>query len=164
MGVITIGDLLLDVIVRIDELIAPDADTYGTIEISAGGQAANVGAWVAELGGSARLACAHTDDPSGRLLADELRRRGGDLVGPTGRGRAGAVVSLTRASGEWSMLTDRGTATTLESSQFEDAWLEGFEWLYGSGYALAAGPVRFTRRPPLAMPGCGRRSTSPRPP
>ena len=50
----TLGDLLLDVIVRLDGPIAEDTDTYGRTRVGPGGQAANVAAWTAALGGRAK--------------------------------------------------------------------------------------------------------------
>jgi len=38
----TLGDLLLDVVVRLDGPIAEDTDTYGRTRVGPGGQAANV--------------------------------------------------------------------------------------------------------------------------
>jgi sugar/nucleoside kinase (ribokinase family) len=40
-----VGDILLDVVVRLDGLIQPDTDIYGHAVVGAGGQAANVAAW-----------------------------------------------------------------------------------------------------------------------
>ena len=40
----TLGDLLLDVVVRLDGPIAEDTDTYGRSRVAPGGQAANVAA------------------------------------------------------------------------------------------------------------------------
>ncbi len=49
--VCVLGDLVLDVIVRLRQPLAPGADAASEITLSAGGQAANVAAWVAALGG-----------------------------------------------------------------------------------------------------------------
>ena len=54
MRVVSLGDLALDVVVRIDGAIARGADTPADVSLSAGGQGANVAAWVAVLGGEAR--------------------------------------------------------------------------------------------------------------
>jgi len=144
VNVSTIGDLLVDVIVRIDGPIAPDTDTFGEIEIRAGGQAANVAAWVAELEHRARLIAARCADAPGALVEGELRQRGVELVGPQIDGRTGTVVSLARSDGTRSMLTDRGAASAFDSDALDPLWLEGFDWLHVSGYALARDPLRTT--------------------
>ena len=67
MLVVTLGDLLLDVIVRTDELV-PGDDRVAQTHVGAGGQAANVAAWVAALGGSARFVGKRGDDAAGSLF------------------------------------------------------------------------------------------------
>ena len=69
MHVCTVGDLLLDVVARLDGTLVTGADTPARTVVSAGGQAANVAAWVAALGSQARLVAKRADDESG------LRRR-----------------------------------------------------------------------------------------
>ena len=54
MRVTTLGDLLLDVVVRLDEPLAMGSDRTAVTRVGAGGQAANVAAWAAELGAEAR--------------------------------------------------------------------------------------------------------------
>jgi ribokinase len=80
--VCSVGDLLLDVIVRLDGPIAADTDTYGRTRVGAGGQAANVAAWVSALGGRGRFVGKRARDPAGLVVAEELRRRGVELAGP----------------------------------------------------------------------------------
>ncbi|HXV57258.1 MAG TPA: carbohydrate kinase family protein [Gaiellaceae bacterium] len=138
----TLGDLLLDVIVRLDGPIAPDTDTYGTTRVGAGGQAANVAAWTAALGGRARFVGKRADDPVGRLLADELASRGVELAGPVVESGTGTVVSVATPDGARTMLSDRGVSTELAPEELEPAWLEGCEWLHVPGYSLARSPLR----------------------
>lgn len=144
MNVCTIGDLLVDVIVHAESPIALDTDTFSEIEITAGGQAANVAAWVATLGHRARLICARFTDPPGSMLEAELQRRGIDAVGPHGEGRTGTVVSLAGDEGIRTMLTDRGDAPSFEESSLEAGWFDALDWLHVSGYSLAAEPLRAT--------------------
>ena len=54
MLVVTLGDLLLDVIVRLGEPLASGADALAPTQTAAGGQAANVAAWAVALGAEAR--------------------------------------------------------------------------------------------------------------
>ena len=50
MLVVTLGDALLDVIVRLGEPLSAGADALAITETAAGGQAANVAAWSVALG------------------------------------------------------------------------------------------------------------------
>jgi sugar/nucleoside kinase (ribokinase family) len=138
----TLGDLLLDVIVRLDGPIAQDTDTYGRTRVGAGGQAANVAAWVVELGGRARFVGKRARDPAGRILAEELRGRGVELAGPEVEAGTGSVVSIATPDGARTMLSDRGVSTELAPDELDPAWLDGCEWLHVPGYSLVRSPLR----------------------
>jgi ribokinase len=137
----TVGDLLLDVIVRLDEQIAPDTDAYGRTRVGAGGQAANVAAWVAALGGRARFVGKRARDGAGRLVAEELEGLGVELVGPEVESGTGTVVSIATPDGQRSMLSDRGVAPQLRAEELQMAWFRGISWLHLPGYSLVRKPV-----------------------
>ena len=138
----TLGDLLLDVVVRLDGPIAEDTDTYGRTRVGPGGQAANVAAWTAALGGRARFIGKRAEDAAGIMLADELRRRGVELAGPVEEAGTGTVVSVATPDGKRTMLTDRGIAPGFAPDELDASWLEGCEWLHIAGYSLARPPIR----------------------
>jgi ribokinase len=140
----TLGDLLLDVIVRVDGPIAQDTDTYGRTRVGAGGQAANVAAWAVALGGRARFLGKRARDPVGRLVGEELRRHGVELAGPEEEAGTGTVVSLASADGSRTMLTDRGVAPDFRPEELDAAWLADVDWLHLPGYSLVAAPIRET--------------------
>jgi len=139
MLIVTLGDLLLDVIVRLDESLAAGADANARTRTTAGGQAANVAAWVAELGAEARCVARRGDDPAGVWLGAALKALKVDVVGPVD-GRTGVVVSLVGPDGERTMASDRGSATLLEPADLDDAWF-ACDCLHISGYALLAAPI-----------------------
>lgn len=138
----TLGDLLLDVVVRLDGPIAEDTDTYGRTRVGPGGQAANVAAWVAALGGRARFLGKRAGDPAGRMLADELARRGVEVAGPEVDAGTGTVVSIASADGKRTMLTDRGVSPDFRPDELEQDWLAGCEWLHLPAYSLVVAPIR----------------------
>ena len=140
----TLGDLLLDVIVRLDGPIAEDTDTYGRTRVGAGGQAANVAAWVVALGGQARFVGKRARDPAGRVLATELAARGVDVAGPEEERGTGTVVSLATPDGARTMLSDRGVATEFRADELDATWLQDCEWLHVPGYSLVRSPLRET--------------------
>lgn len=139
-----LGDLLLDVIVRLESPIAEDTDTYGRTRVGAGGQAANVAAWAAALGGRARFLGKRARDPAGRLAAEELERRGVDLAGPVVETGTGTVVSLATPDGKRTMLSDRGVARDFRPDELEPSWLEGCERLHLPAYSLLVSPIHET--------------------
>jgi ribokinase len=137
--VVTLGDALLDVIVRLDEPLAAGADALARTQLTPGGQAANVAAWVAALGGEARCVVKRGEDAAGQLVAAHLSERGVELVGPV-TGRNGVVVSLVGTDGERTMASDRGVATDLSAEELEAKWFDA-KALHISGYALLASPI-----------------------
>ena len=85
----TLGDLLLDVIVRLEQPLAPGADATARTTLSPGGQAANVAAWVAALGGSARVVAKRGDDDGGRLALAPSRSAASASSAPSCRQATG---------------------------------------------------------------------------
>lgn len=141
MRVICLGDLLLDVIVRLRQPLARSADTDSHIVLRTGGQAANVAAWVAELGAQARFLGKRANDDAGRLAAAGLTRLGVELAGPVEREGSGVIVSLVAVDGDRSMCSDRGVAPELQPEEIDVAWLAGCDHLHVSGYAIVREPV-----------------------
>lgn len=137
----TLGDALLDVVVQLDAPIAPDTDTYGRTRVGAGGQAANVAAWVVELGGTGRFVGRQADDAAGRVVAEELRSRRVELYGPVAESGTGTVVSVATPDGRRTMLSDRGVSPTLEADDLRAGWFDGCDCLHVSGYSLAREPI-----------------------
>jgi sugar/nucleoside kinase (ribokinase family) len=140
MRLATIGDVMLDVVVRLEQPLAPGDDVRAQTRTGAGGQAANVAAWAASLGAEARCIAKRGDDAAGELVVGELGLHGVEVVGPIGVGSTGVVVSVVDADGERSMASDRGVAPTLEPEEIDNAWCD-CDVLHVSGYALLREPV-----------------------
>jgi sugar/nucleoside kinase (ribokinase family) len=134
----TFGDLLLDVIVRLEQPLVPGDDQIAVTRTGAGGQAANVAAWARSLGADARYVGRRGDDAAGEIVARELGAHGVELAGPVG-GRTGVVVSLASA-GDRTMASDRGAAVELTARELEPAWFD-CDVLHVSGYALLRDPL-----------------------
>ena len=146
MLVCTIGDLLLDVVARLDRPLVIGADTPARTVVSAGGQAANVAAWVAALGAPARLIAKRADDEGGRLAAASLQRLGIEICGPVVVGETGVVVSVVTRDGERSMASDRGVSADLQPDELDPQWFTGCDHLHVSGYCLSGEPGRSATR------------------
>ena len=151
MRICALGDLLLDVIVRLEEPLEPGADARAETRLVAGGQAANVAAWAVELGAQGRFVGKRGDDEAGRLAAAELARRGVELMGPVAAARNGVVVSLVEPSGDRTMASDRGVAPTLRPDELEPAWFAGCDWLHLTGYSLLVSPIAETAEAAAAL-------------
>ena len=145
MLICSLGDLTLDVVVRLAGPIAIGGDTDAEIVLAPGGQAANVAAWAASLGASSRFIGRTGDDDVGSIARTRLCEHGVDVVGPVGGGN-GLICSLVSPDGSRSMAADRGTAVELRPGEIDSAWLEGCDHLFVSGYALMREPVRSAAR------------------
>ncbi|HET8556599.1 MAG TPA: PfkB family carbohydrate kinase, partial [Gaiellaceae bacterium] len=141
MRIATFGDVLLDVVVLLAEPLAPGGDVRASNRAGAGGQAANVAAWAAELGAEARCVGKRGDDPAGELVARELAGLGVELVGPVA-GATGVVVSIV-GDGDRSLASDPGVAPTFAPEELEAGWVE-CDVLHLSGYALLREPIAAT--------------------
>jgi ribokinase len=139
--VATLGDLLLDVVVKLNRPLADGDDTHGETRAGAGGQAANVAGWAAALGAEARFVGKRGADAAGELVEADLLRRGVDVFGPPPVGRNGVVVSLVDLDGSRTMVSDRGVAPELEPDEVQPEWFDRADWLHVSGYSLMREPI-----------------------
>jgi len=142
LRIATLGDVLLDVVVLLAEPLAPGGDVRASSTAGAGGQAANVAAWAAELGADARCIAKRGDDPAGELVARELTGRGVELLGPVGEGATGVVVSIVDA-GDRALASDPGVAPSFAPEELDAAWV-ACDVLHLSGYALLREPIAAT--------------------
>lgn len=132
-SVAAIGDIVLDVLVEAPHGLRADDDTPARIRLAPGGQAANVAAWVAALGGAATLVGPHPGDGSLAAVESALRERGVRLSGvPVSA--AGTVVALL----------EPGSRTLASDPGPDDWWPQvgsvplpaGLDWLHVSSYPL----------------------------
>jgi sugar/nucleoside kinase (ribokinase family) len=138
----TLGDVLLDVVAATRGPVSHGADTPTATAVGAGGQAANVAAWVVALGGRARVVAKRARDLAGRMITEDLARRGVEVAGPLVDGATGVVVSVSEGGGERTMLTDRGVCPLLAAAELDDAWFAGCDRLHLPLYSLVDAPIR----------------------
>jgi sugar/nucleoside kinase (ribokinase family) len=138
--IVTLGDLLLDVIVRLEQPLAPGADANAVTRLGAGGQAANVAAGVGELGGEARFVGKRAADEAGETAARALQRYGVEVRGPVVEGRTGTIVSLVDVAGDRTMASDRGVSPELRPDELDLDWF-GDEDLHLPAYSLVRDPI-----------------------
>lgn len=133
MQVATVGDVVLDVIVDVPGGLNLDDDAEASILLSAGGQAANVAAWVVELGASAAVIGPQAPSDAAQLITNRLASKGIQHIGiPVARG--GVVVSLV-TEGQRTLASDAGDQTWLETAA-PDLLPTPLDWLHLSGYPL----------------------------
>ena len=133
------GDVMIDVLVSTQGPLTADDDTPAVITLSAGGQAANVAAWVRDLGGGARLYGPRTRDAVGQVIDGQLMGRGIHLYADPHDAHCGAVVSLV-AAGTRTLASDPGDLAWIDARLADPSWLAGADWLHLSGYLLLRAP------------------------
>ncbi|CAN2192581.1 RbsK Sugar kinases, ribokinase family [Candidatus Nanopelagicaceae bacterium] len=138
INVLCIGDVMLDVIARINvspQKINFGSDTASQISTSSGGAAGNVAAWLTRTDARSTIVSHVGDDPAGAAIVAEFDALGvshGDLVIPGET--SGVVVVLVDSSGERTMFPDKGANSRLTVTDLPD--LGTFQAVYISGYAL----------------------------
>jgi sugar/nucleoside kinase (ribokinase family) len=142
--VLTVGDLVEDVVVHVRAATPRwGTDTPATILRRRGGSAANVAAAVAALGGRARFVGRVGDDAAGRALVSELTSVGVDCR-VQHAGRTGTIVVVVDATGERTMLPDRGAS--VELSDVDPSTLDGVDAVHVPLYSLAGEPLATSAR------------------
>jgi sugar/nucleoside kinase (ribokinase family) len=143
LGVLaTLGDLIEDVVVFVDDPVNVASDTAARIERRRGGSAANVSVAVARLGRASRFIGQVGDDPIGAALVADLSAVGVDTSFVRRGGRTGTIAVLVDPTGERTMLTDRGACTDLDRP--EPRWLDAVTSLHVPLYSLVGEPLAST--------------------
>ena len=142
--VVVVGDLLYDLLARVEGYVAFGTDTFTKIHAAAGGSGANAAAWLASLGVETHFVGRVGDDVLGEALTGELRRSGvtphlaRDPSLPTGK-----VFVLVDGAGERTMITDRGAGEALGPEDLPENLFRGGH-LHLSGYTFSGGSRRET--------------------
>ncbi|WP_117208792.1 carbohydrate kinase family protein [Allorhizocola rhizosphaerae] len=148
--IVTVGDLVTDVLAVLRAPLAPGSDTPATMHVSGGGQAANTAAWLAWLGQPVTFVGAVGDDQAGRDRLAELHAAGvGTQVSVRPGASTGSIVVLTY-QGERTMISDRGANLLLAPSDVDAALEMGATHLHLSGYTLLDQASRPAGRAALA--------------
>jgi sugar/nucleoside kinase (ribokinase family) len=136
---VTVGDLVEDVVVWSGVPARYATDNPSVIHRTRGGSAANVAAFAATFAGvPARFIGCVGNDPVADMLSAELAGHGVD-VRVQRRGRTGTIVVLVDGDGERTMYPDRGAAAELTDVPAE--WLDAAACLHVPSYCFAAEPA-----------------------
>ncbi|MGD0186505.1 MAG: sugar kinase [Roseiarcus sp.] len=135
---LVVGDVMIDLIVRLEGPIAVGSDRRAKIAERPGGSAANQAVWLAHFGVAVdfvgRVGAADIERESARF-----RRAGVDahLAGDATR-ETGRLIALVDPSGERSFLTDRAANEALQASDIPDGLIESAALIHLSGYSFFA--------------------------
>lgn len=137
-----LGDLVEDVVVRLDGPVNVASDTPAHISRRRGGSAANVVVAAARLGHPTRFLGQVGSDAIGSALLAEMTSDGVDVSMVRRAGSTGTIVALVDPTAERSMLTDRRACFDLHDP--DPSWLDGVGILHVPLYSLAGGAVAAT--------------------
>lgn len=132
----TFGDLVLDVILRVEGGLERDTDAPGEVRPAPGGSAANLAVWSARAGSAVRFACRVGDDLLGRALIDDMRAEGVeplvavDSVYPT------PVLVLMAEGTMRHMVVPDGAQFQLDAPDIPDEAVATSGWVHVTGYSL----------------------------
>ena len=134
-AILCIGDIMLDVVTRINQDINVGSDTKAQISTHGGGAAANVATWLGHLGADVYLVARVGEDAAGATVLAELDKykvkHGNQIIKG---GRTGVVVVLVDKNGERTMFPDSGANSGIGLSDLPN--LDTFSTAYISAYAL----------------------------
>ncbi len=135
--VVVVGDLVTDVLVRTNGVIAAGSDTRADVVLRGGGAGANTACWLAERGVDAALVARVGGDEAGRARTLELLGHGVEAAVKVDHDAVtGTVVVLVDALGERTMLSDRGANLRLSPSDLDPRLFQRGAHLHLSGYVL----------------------------
>jgi ribokinase len=140
---LTLGDLLLDVLVEGD--FRREYDSAGTVQLYPGGSAANFAAGAQVLGARVRFVGCVGDDAAGRLLIHDMQDRGIAAEIRVAPGAAtGNVLVLRNLEGPGTsrMWSNPGASLTLAPADFDPVWFAGLDGFHLTSYSLLRPPPR----------------------
>jgi len=144
---LTLGDLVMDVVARVDGALDPDTDTPAEVRSAPGGSAANFAAWTVRLGGAARFVGRVGADLLGRALLSDLVAEGVQCHVSLDATRPTAVLVLFAEGSRRHMLVPDGANHYLDLPDLPEAAVRSAGWLHLTGYAYFwDGPARVAQR------------------
>lgn len=140
--ILVVGDVVDDVVVRPLSDVTRASDTDAEIRRTDGGSAANVAAWLGQLGADVRFV--------GRAGVDGAKRHAASLAAYGVDARISAdpdlptatLVALLDPTAERTMYVDRAANATLSAADVGDDVLDGVGWVHVTGYSLFDDVVR----------------------
>ncbi|HKP52014.1 MAG TPA: carbohydrate kinase family protein [Chloroflexia bacterium] len=137
MNILSMGDLLLDVVVRYDPL-AGEADTGpDAVWIGPGGSAANFAVHAARLGAKVRFISRVGRDWPGEMLVRSLQDEGiTTSVRLMDEASTGRVLVMVDPEGHRRMWSYPGASSTLQADDLETEWFRDLDAFHLTGYSL----------------------------
>jgi ribokinase len=151
-SIVVLGDVMVDVVCRLDGPIALGSDAPARIEIGYGGSAANVAAWLAAAGARPVLVGRIGADERGRAAEAELRAAGVETrLAVDADLSTGTCVVLVGPDGERSMVPDPGANDRLGKGDVPESLFAAGGHLHLTGYSLVREGSRAAARAAIEL-------------
>jgi sugar/nucleoside kinase (ribokinase family) len=142
--VVVVGDLLYDLLARLEGGVALGTDAFARIRAAGGGSGANAASWLAASGVEAHFVGRVGDDVFGEFLESELHGAGVNAHLARDPSLAtGKVFVLVDGARERTMITDRGAVEGLSPEDIPASLFDGGH-LHLVGYTFSGGSRRET--------------------
>jgi ribokinase len=136
-GIVVVGDVMVDVVVKLSGPLAQASDAPAEIRFRGGGSAANTAAWLAEAGAEVTLVSCVGDDELGRSAVEALRVAGVQTrVAVDPERPTGTCLVLIEPGGERTMAPDAGANEVLAPEDVGDDVVADAAHVHVAGYAL----------------------------
>jgi ribokinase len=150
--VLVVGDVMVDVVARLDAPIARGSDAPAHINFAGGGSAANVAAWLAAAGAAPVLAGRVGDDARGRGARAELEGAGVEArLAVDSELATGTCVVVVEPGGERTMMPDPGANDALALEDLRPELFARGDHLHVPGYGLLREGSRAAASSAIAM-------------
>jgi sugar/nucleoside kinase (ribokinase family) len=136
-AILSVGDLLLDVVIRYDP-VAGEADTGPDgVQLWPGGSAANFAVWAARCGAQVQFVSRVGRDWSGEMLVHSLDSAGVvPHVRVTDGLPTGRVLVMVDNEGVRRMWSYPGTSATISPDDLDPIWFAALDGFHLTGYSL----------------------------
>ncbi|MEO8286591.1 MAG: carbohydrate kinase family protein [Chloroflexota bacterium] len=136
-NILSLGDLLLDVVVRYDPLSGEADAGADAVQLWPGGSAANFAVWAARLDANVRYISRVGRDLPGDMLLYSLEEAG---ITPAVRvvegATTGRVLVMVDSEGNRRMWSYPGASGTIAVEDLDPAWFSGLDAFHLTGYSL----------------------------
>jgi ribokinase len=136
LKILSIGDLLLDVVVRYDPASAEEDAAADMVQVLPGGSAANFAVHASRLGANVQFVSRVGADWAGEMLARSLANEGVKAHVKVVEEATGRVLAMVDSRGRNRMWSYPGASGTISPDDLDPSWFVGLDAFHLTGYSL----------------------------
>jgi len=136
LNILSIGDLLLDVVVRHDPASVEEDSAPDMVQVLPGGSAANFAVHAARLGANVQFISRVGPDWTGEMLVRSLLNEGVTPHVKVVEAATGRVLAMVDKHGQNRMWSYPGASGTISPDDLDPAWFQELDAFHLTGYSL----------------------------